>query len=83
MTAGISVINIVLYEHLDMGIKVECDVGERKTLKAQEDHKQGSGRRNLVHQGPSKRVSVAGQRGLCGNEAKEVDKARPCWASWA
>lgn len=63
MTTGISVINIVLYEQLDMGIKVECHVGERKTFKAQEQHKKGSGRRNLVYQGPSKRVRVAGQRG--------------------
>lgn len=36
--------------------------------------------RNLVRHGPSRKASVAGQKGECCNEAQEVGKARPCWA---
>lgn len=78
MTTGISVINMVFSEQLNNGINVECEVGERRTFKAEEQHRQGSGRKNRMHHGPGKKASVTGQKGECGNEAEEVDRARPC-----
>lgn len=38
-------------------------------------HKQGSGRKNLMHGGPSKKANVGEQKGECGDQAEEVGKA--------
>lgn len=55
-----------------------CEVGKKRTFKAEEQCRQGSGRKNMMHQGPSKKASIAEQKGKCGNEAVEVGTARPC-----
>lgn len=73
MTTGISAINVVFQEQLSTGIKIECEVGEEHSKLRK--HKQRSGRKNLIHHGPSKKASVDGQKGECDDEAEEVGKA--------
>lgn len=67
----------MLLEQPDTGVQVDCVVGESKTFRAQEQLKQGSGWKEPGGLWAQEEVSVAGQKGQCGNEAEEVIRPDP------